>query len=195
VVRAAVNARRRRVFAGAVARLPRAPRTARTRYRSLVRFDELRRASLEATGMHPTVLAIQQLYPRIYHACHAHHVRARSTPFRVSAQDGAILAHVDAANGTTARELAAHLGVGAPAMSAAIARLERLGYVRRAARAGRSPRRPLALTELGTRALQATSVLDTARLTALVARLSARDRARAVAGLRLLADAAREDGR
>ena len=141
--------------------------------------------------MEAIVLAIQQLYPRIYHACHARHVRARSTPFRLSARDGAILAHVDAAGGTTARELAAHLGIGAPAMSAALAHLERLGYVQRAARSGRSPRRPLALTAAGTRALQATSVLDTMRLTRLVARLTARERQRAVDGLRLLADAAR----
>ncbi len=145
--------------------------------------------------MEATVLAIQQLYPRIYHACHAQHVRARTTPFRLSARDGAILAHVDAGGGTTARELAAHLGVGAPAMSAALAALERLGYVRRAPRAGRSPRRPLALTELGARALQATSVLDTERLRRLVGRLSPRERARAVAGLRLLADAAAEVAR
>lgn len=70
-------------------------------------------------------------------------------------------------------------------------RLERLGYVARAPRAPRSPARPLRLTEAGRRALQATSVLDTAQLSALLATLSVRDRQRAGSGLRLLASGAR----
>jgi DNA-binding MarR family transcriptional regulator len=140
--------------------------------------------------MHDTVLAIQRLYPRIYHSCHVGHVRRRSTPFRLSPRDSAILAHLGPGGPVTARELGAHLGIGAPTMSAAITQLERLGYVRRAARAPRSPSRPIVLTALGKDAMQGTSVLDTGRLSALVRRLSPRERRRVVDGLALLAGAA-----
>lgn len=140
--------------------------------------------------MDSDVLAIQQLYPRIYHACHRGHARARSTVHRLSDRDSAILAHLGADGAATARELGAHLGIGAPTMSAAIGHLERTGYVARAPRRGRSPSRPLALTERGLAALQATSVLDADAVAALLQQLSPRHRKAAVTGLRHLARAA-----
>lgn len=140
--------------------------------------------------MDSDVLAIQQLYPRIYHACHRGHGRARSTTHRLSERDSAILAHLGADGAATARELGAHLGIGAPTMSAAITHLERSGYVARAPRRGRSPARTLALTERGLQALQATSVLDAEAVAALLQQLSPRQRTAAVAGLRHLARAA-----
>lgn len=141
-------------------------------------------------AMDELVFAVQQFYPRVYHACHAEHVRKRSTPFRLSARDSAILAHLGQGGFSNARDLAHHLGIGAPTMSSALQHLERQGYLARGARTGRSPERRLALTEAGRAALQATSVLATDRVAALLQQLPARDRARAVAGLGLLAKAA-----
>jgi len=140
--------------------------------------------------MDATVLAIQQLYPRIYHACHVEHRRGRRTPWRLADHHAAILAHLDAARGTTAAELCRHLRVGAPAMSASIAQLERRGLVQRTPRRGRSPSRGITLTDAGRDAVGASSVLDGERLRALVARLQPRQRRTVVDGLRLLADAA-----
>jgi len=139
--------------------------------------------------MEATVLAIQQLYPQVFHACHVQHSRRASNAFRLSERDSSILAHVGWV--TTARDLGAHLGIGAPTMSAALQRLEKLGYVARSPRTRHSPARLLHLTELGQRALQSTSVLDTGRLTALLGTLSLRNRQRAVLGLEVLARGAR----
>jgi DNA-binding MarR family transcriptional regulator len=141
--------------------------------------------------MEAQVLAIQQLYPQVFHACHVAHTRARSTAFRLSERDSAILSHVLPDWPMTARDLARHLGIGAPAMSAALQRLERLGYLERGPRGRASPARPLRLTEAGSRALQAASVLDTCRLTALLSALSVAERRTAVRGLQVLAKGAR----
>jgi DNA-binding MarR family transcriptional regulator len=141
--------------------------------------------------MQATVLAIQQLYPQVFHACHVRHLRRRSNAFRLSESDSAILAHIGPAFATSARDLARHLGIGAPTMSAALQRLEALGYVARGGRTKVSPLRRLELTELGRRALQATSVLDADRLLALLGTLTPRERERAVGGLQLLARGAR----
>ncbi len=140
--------------------------------------------------MDAIVLAIQQLFPRIYHACHVEHRRGRSTPWRLSDHHAAILAHLDAAHGTTARELCRHLRTGAPAMSASIAQLEEKGLVHRAPRRGRSPARGITLTDAGRAAVDGSSVLDSARLRTLLGRLSPRQRTVVVAGMRLLAEAA-----
>ena len=140
--------------------------------------------------MDSDVLAIQQLYPRLYHACHRGHGRARSTAHRLSERDSAILAHVGADGATTARDLGGQLGIGAPTLSAALTHLERQGYLARAPRIGRSPARALSLTERGVQALQATSVLDADSLAAVLAVLRPAQRRAAVRGLRLLADAA-----
>lgn len=140
--------------------------------------------------MDSDVLAIQQLYPRIYHACHRGHGRARTGTHRLSERDSAILAHLGQDGATTARELGRHLGIGAPTLSQALTHLERNGYVARAPRRGRSPARALSLTELGVQALAATSVLDAEALAAVLEELTPAQRRAAVRGLRLLADAA-----
>jgi DNA-binding MarR family transcriptional regulator len=77
------------------------------------------------------VQRVQRDYPRIYLACHVRHVRAGSTPHRLSSRDSAILAHLDASVPITATELAAHLGIRASTMSAAIQKLAKLGYLQR----------------------------------------------------------------
>src|SRR5262245_28079691 len=106
--------------------------------------------------MEAAVLLIQQLYPQVFHACHVAHTRARSNEYSLSERDGSILAHVAPTWPVTARDLARHLGIGAPAMSVAVQRLERLGYLERQPR-GRSPARPLRLTEDGAKAMQSAS--------------------------------------
>lgn len=104
------------------------------------------------------VARVQRAYPRVYLACHRQHVRARSTVERLSAHDSTVLAHLDRAHPATAGDLARHLGIGKSTLSAALARLERLGYVRRA----RSPRDrravDLSLTDRGARAMAATTI-------------------------------------
>jgi DNA-binding MarR family transcriptional regulator len=137
---------------------------------------------------------VQRYYPRIYLACHVDHVRARSTPYGVSAKDSALLSHLDTREPVTAGQLAGHLGVVPSTLSEALKRLERLGYLLRARRAGDRRLVELRLTEAGAEAIAATSVLDTSRLTRLLRRLKPAERRKAVDGLALLARAARAMG-
>jgi len=134
---------------------------------------------------------VQRYYPHIYLACHVDHVRARSTPYRVSSKDAALLAHLDTREPISAGRLAGHLGVVPSTLSEALKRLERLGYLLRTRRAGDRRSVELRLTEAGAEALAAGSVLDAGRVARLLARLRPDERRRAVAGLALLAKAAR----
>jgi len=142
--------------------------------------------------MQDAVLAIQQFYPQVFHACHVTHPRARTNPARLSDRDSSILAHIGSGYARAARDLARHVGVGAPTMSATLKRLEELGYIVRQPRSRTQPTRVLALSDKGRAAMQATSVLDTDRLTALLGALTPKERAKAVEGLGLLARAAAE---
>jgi DNA-binding MarR family transcriptional regulator len=137
------------------------------------------------------VRAVQIAYPQIYLACHTRHTRARSSAFRLSARDSSLLVHLDEAQPTRPAALARHMGVGAPTMSAALRRLETLGYVVRTTPPADRRGVELRLTAKGAEALSATSVLEAARVQALLRTLTAADRARAVAGLTLLGRAAR----
>ena len=134
--------------------------------------------------------AIQRGYPQIYLACHADHVKSKSTEYQLSARDSSILSHLDEDRAQTASVLAAHLGVQASTFSAAIKRLVELGYARKVANPLDRREAQLTLTRLGATAMAATSVLDASRVAALLAELDADELVRAVAGLRLLADAA-----
>jgi DNA-binding MarR family transcriptional regulator len=138
------------------------------------------------------VVAIQRYYPQIYLACHVDHVRAISTPHRLSAKDSGLLSHLDEARGITAGQLARHLGVAASTLSAALTRLESLGYLTRHPRPRDRRTIELRLTARGAEAMAATSVLDRRRVAGLLARLTAAECRRAVAGLALLARAAGE---
>ena len=137
------------------------------------------------------VSEIQRLYPQIYLACHVDHVRARSTEWRLSARDSALLAHLDRKTGTSPKALAAHLGVASSTLSAAISRLVSLGYISSHAALADKRQRELRLTRPGAEAMAATSVLDVARVASLVARLTRDERKVAAQGLGLLARAAR----
>lgn len=137
------------------------------------------------------VAAVQRGYPQIYLACHADHVKARSTEYRLSARDSSILSHLDVSLPQTASALAAHMGVRPSTFSAAINRLIALGYVARRANAADRRETQLTLSPRGATAMAATSVLDSSRVAAMLAELNADERARAIAGLQLLAEAAK----
>ncbi len=126
----------------------------------------------------------------VFHACHIGHPRARTNEHRLSDRDSSVLAHIGSGHSITARDLARHLGIGAPAMSATLDRLERLGYLERLPRTRTRPTRPLSLTPKGVVAMQATSVLDSERLQLLLSQLSPNERRKAVQGISLLARAA-----
>jgi len=138
----------------------------------------------------PFIRAVQRAYPQIYLACHLDHVRTKSNRHHLSAHDSTLLAHLDESRATTAGDLARHLGVAASTLSAALARLEKLGHLTRTP--ARRDRRiiELRLTVQGAEAMADTSVLDRRRVAAVLAELSPREQKRAVAGLVLLARAA-----
>ncbi len=138
------------------------------------------------------VYEVQRLYPQIYVACHTDHVRAVSTAFRVSSQDASILIHLDSDSGLSPRALAGHLGVTSSTLSAAVARLAKLGYLTSNQNEKDRRRRELRLTPLGAEAISATSVLDATRVRAMLQKLKPNERKEAVRGLKLLAQAARK---
>ena len=138
------------------------------------------------------VFEIQRLYPQIYVACHVDHVRAVSTKWRISSQDGSLLVHLDRETGSSPQDLAGHLGVSPSTLSASIARLSRLGYVTATPNEEDRRRRELRLTDLGEEAIASTSVLDSGRVRKMLKRLEPEKRKEAVRGLRLLARAARQ---
>ena len=137
------------------------------------------------------VRIVQTAYPQIYFACHTRHVRRASTATRLSAADSTLLAHLDEGEAVRPTVLAEHLGVAASTLSAAIARLNALGYVvqRRDARDGRAI--DLRLSARGAAAMQASSVLESSRVKRMLGKLKTAERIRALEGLALLAKAAR----
>ena len=137
------------------------------------------------------VFEVQRLYPQIYLACHADHVRAASTKWRISSQDASILVHLDRESGLSPRALAAHLGVAPSTLSASIARLAELGYLTREPNETDRRKRELRLTTRGAEAIASTSVLNAERVQALLNKLKPDERKTAIRGLALLAQAAR----
>ncbi len=144
------------------------------------------------TRLRRDVFAIQRYYPQIYLACHRHHVRAVSTPYRLSAQDSALLTHLDEEQAVLTGELARHLGLSASTLSASVKRLASLGYLVRRPRDRDRRKIDLLLTAKGAEALSGTSVLDRRRIEGLLTQLMPVEARRAVDGLALLARAARQ---
>ena len=142
-------------------------------------------------GMTRDVRLVQTCYPQIYLACHTTH-RERSSHALISTRDSSLLAHLDERRPTTPSVLAKHLGIGKPALSAAIKRLVRLGYieVERSARDRRVTH--LRLASSGAQAMSGSSVLDADRVRRLLRSLGPRERRAALDGLVSLARAARQ---
>jgi MarR family transcriptional regulator, organic hydroperoxide resistance regulator len=137
------------------------------------------------------VSAIQRFYPQIYLACHRHHVRAVSTPYRLSAQDSGLLTHLDDDQAVLTGALAKHLGLSASTLSASVKRLESLGYIVRTPRASDRRQIELRLTAKGAEAMAGASALDRRRIVKLLGQLTPSESRQAVDGLALLARAAR----
>jgi DNA-binding MarR family transcriptional regulator len=132
------------------------------------------------------VRRVQRAYPQLYHACHVDHT-TRRRGHGLSDRDSSVLAHLDAHAPVTSGALAKHLGVTPSVVTEAIDRLEKLELVERR-RVGR--RVELRITAAGVAQMQASSVLDTERVRALVAGVPPRERAQAVRGIEALAAAA-----
>ena len=138
------------------------------------------------------VYEVQRLYPQIFVACHTDHVRAVSTKWRVSSQDASILVHLDREFGLSPRALAGHLGVAPSTLSAAIARLYKLGYLTSKPNEKDRRKREIRLTARGAEAISSTSVLNAERVRAMLSKLKPGERKEALHGLALLAQAARQ---
>jgi DNA-binding MarR family transcriptional regulator len=136
--------------------------------------------------------AVMTLYPRIYFACHTRHVRDPQSLRLLSRHQASVLDHLDEIDATTVSDLAAHMGVTPATMSIGLDRLERRGYAIRVKDQNDRRRVQVRLTSAGVRVREASSVLDPARVEALVARLTPEERTRAIEGLALLARAATE---
>lgn len=137
---------------------------------------------------------MQVAYPQIYFACHTRHIRRASTAERLSAADSTLLAHLDEQRPVRSTALARHLGVSNSTLSAAIARLASHSYVTQSRDAADRRAIELRLSRKGAAAMQASSVLDTPRVRRMLEQLTPAERTRALAGLALLARAARVSG-
>jgi DNA-binding MarR family transcriptional regulator len=131
--------------------------------------------------------------PRIHGVC-----RARDLPGTgvdrppLSDHQARILGYLDGADPTMVTELAEHMRVTPSTMSLNLKRLREAGFV--TSRRDPEDRRVMnvLLTEAGVSAREATSELDPARVDAVLRRLGLEGRQMAMAGLRLLAEAADE---
>jgi DNA-binding MarR family transcriptional regulator len=139
------------------------------------------------------VQRVAMLYPRIFFACHTTHVRDPETRAELSAHQVAILEHLDNVEAVSLTGLAQHMGVSPSTMSLAIERLVQRGYVHRRRDAADGRRALLRLTPAGVRIKEAQTVLDPGKLRRMLAHLAAPQRDAAIAGLALLADAARRE--
>jgi DNA-binding MarR family transcriptional regulator len=97
---------------------------------------------------------------------------------------------LDREAGLSPRRLASHLGVSPSTLSAAIARLSKLGYISNTPAENDRRRRELRLTPRGSEAIRSTSVLDAERVRAMLGKLKPKERKEALRGLALLAEAA-----
>jgi len=157
----------------------------------MVRFDE-RFFRPHIARMDDDLIAVLRAYPQIYLACHVEHRTRASSPSGLTSRDSALLAHVAEPAGSSPAALARHLGVAPSTLSAALARLGGRGLLTLDEDEADARRRLVRLTAAGRAALVADSVLDPARLAAVLARMPAAARRRAVEGLTLLAAAARD---
>lgn len=138
------------------------------------------------------VETVLRCYPQIYFACHRRHVRDPKTKAVLSAHQAGVLDHLDDVEGTSLLELAKHMGVTASTMSLMVDRLERGGYMRRERSQEDGRRVDLRLTQAGVRIKRQQNVLEPELVEAMLERLDKVRRRQALAGLELLAEAARE---
>lgn len=133
---------------------------------------------------------LQFAYPQIYYACHTRHERRRSTDEHLSMRDSEILVHLDRKVPMSLGALADHMDLASSTLSEAISHLEAHGYVQKTQARDRR-QIALILTSKGVAAVRARSVLEAARVKAMLLRLTAPERRRAIDGVALLAEACR----
>jgi DNA-binding MarR family transcriptional regulator len=136
------------------------------------------------------VQLVQKYYPQIYLACHTGHT-TRSSTTGLTPRDSSLLAHLDERTPITPTELARHLGIGKPTLSAAVKRLVRNGLIRVDRNPADGRVLHLRLARGGAKAMRASSVLEPDRVRRLLHELNASERRAALRGLALLATAAR----
>ena len=142
------------------------------------------------TDLNEQVHSVQMAYPQIWFACHRAH-RGRSDGDGLTDHEAGVLMHLAAVPEQTPTVIAKHLGIGRPALSAQLKRLQALGLIR--ATPGQDARvRTLSLTEAGAARASARSPLDAMRVSALLQVLPVQQRLDAVRGLQLLAEAAQK---
>ena len=140
----------------------------------------------------PEVETVLRCYPQIYFACHRRHIRDQQTETVLSAHQASVLDHLDDVDSTSLFALARHMGVTASTMSLTVDRLERGGYVSRARSVADKRRVDLRLTPAGVRVKRQQKVLEPDLVEAMLDRLNDPKRRKALAGLELLAEAAKE---
>jgi DNA-binding MarR family transcriptional regulator len=139
------------------------------------------------------VRAVLDCYPRIYFACHTRHVQDPVSRRTLSRHQASILDHLDEVEGTSLLGLSQHMGVTPGTMSVAVERLVRRGYVVRVRDTADKRRVNLRLSARGVAIKSASSVLDPARVGLVLRHLPPAERAAAIHGLRLLADASQRE--
>jgi DNA-binding MarR family transcriptional regulator len=107
-----------------------------------------------------SIKRLMEAYPVIYQACHRQHVRDDERGLLITDSQANVLAHLSATRPMSLSNLAAHLGIGRSAMSIAVAKLMRAGYVRRVRAANDGRMIQLTLTAAGVRVTEQNSVLD-----------------------------------
>ena len=147
---------------------------------------------LPAVSLSAATRRLLAAYPAIFLACHQEHRRDPEGDTGISAHQGSILDHLDTVAPMSLTELAQHMGVTPSTMSLHVDRLEASRLVTRTKDAADKRRVLLLLTAAGQRVKRAGSVLEPSRVEGLLRRLSPAQREASLAGLELLATAARE---
>lgn len=147
--------------------------------------------------MSDDLFSVLRDYPQIYLACHSNHRARKGKKAAITTRDATFLAHIADGGFTTPGALARHLSLARSTVSEELKRLRALGLVVMTGAADDGRRLRIELSDAGRQAIVGSSVLDAARVRALLDLLRPGERKAAVKGLHLLAHAARglADGR
>ena len=138
------------------------------------------------------VHAVLAAYPAIHAACRRRRGHSLPSGARLSTHLASVLEQLDPVEPLAVGELATRMRVTPGTISLQLARLARLRLVARSRDERDARRVQLRLTDAGVRLRDQRSLLDPSRVRAALARLPDPERAAVVAGVRLLARAARE---
>jgi DNA-binding MarR family transcriptional regulator len=134
---------------------------------------------------------ILEAYSLIYQACRQRQLQTRAAAHTVSTHQANVLIQLETGPGLSLGDLALRMGVTLSTMSLVVDRLERLGLIRRARDRADARRVLVRLTPLGRRVRSERSLLDPARVEALLDQLTPEERAAGITAFAALARAAR----